>query len=351
MKENIIFLDKLKKAINNEDENKTEIKDLISSNNDIYLIDKKNLETEIIIKKNNENIKNIKIYLDYDYLAKLRSKIQIKEEYLFNDKENNLIKKENEKDIFIKGILNNNNEIEIINVKQYILECNSKEIGKYLYAPNKTLDDLRKFLSLNFDYSFIVTGFIFNNKIPIIEEKDKKIKDCYNNTIHIEFNNKDYAAADSVINELKQFKIYLDDKELVKININKYKNLKDLRNEINKNKVLNENFYFQDINNNIIIPNKKEENYIIKKIANSNDCIYLYINNEIMLYIYYNNHYVTNININENKKLIELRNEINIKTKNSYKFYFIKNTTEDENFFENKTNNLQFYQMIIMKRI
>ena len=87
---------------------------------------------------------------------------------------------------------------------------------------------------------FIITGFfVFKNKIPINEEKNKKIKDCYNNTIYIEFNNKDYAAADSVINELKQFKIYLDNKELVKININEYKNLKDLRNEINKNKLLN----------------------------------------------------------------------------------------------------------------
>jgi len=174
LKENYIFLDKLKKPIKNENENKIEIKDIISNNNDIYLIDKKNLETEIFIIKNNEIIENIKINLDYDYLTKLRSKIQIKEEYLFSNKESNLIKKENEKDIFIKNILNNNNEIEIINVKQYILECNSKKLGEFLYAPNKTLDNLRKFLSLKSDYSFITTKFlVFENKISTTEEKEK----------------------------------------------------------------------------------------------------------------------------------------------------------------------------------
>ena len=52
------------------------------------------------------------------------------------------------------------------------------------------------------------------------------------------------------------------------------------------------------------------------------------MNNDITLFIYINSRFNDKININENKKLIELKNEIAKKLNISNQFYFVHNFSE-----------------------
>ena len=164
-------------------------------------------------------------------------------------------------------------------------------------------------------------------------EKIKKIKDISNkNIIYIGNDNKNYGAAESASTEQIELKIFLNEKLLTKMKIDKNKNLKDLREDLRtniflKNKRIENIIFIENLKQ--IIKKEKEEYYTINKIAIKNN---IYMKNEdININIFFKNHKIDNMNIDENKNISELRNIISSKIHcDINNFYFIKNSNDNK---------------------
>ena len=247
---------------------------------------------------NGEKI-GINIPIDYgtNYLNEIRTiilshKSNINKNFVFLDKNNNIIKKESENSIYLALITNNNNINIKEEIKKYYFRLKKKIIFDDKLNPKETLSNIRKKYK-----KFIPDEVIFlNSKKEKIYKKDENSKKIEEIVIKNKSNNNIENMIDLQFDK-KKYKIYIN-KKCYNFYFFENSSIFDIRYFL-ENNILDKNtfnlpFLFLNTNKNYeVIDEKKEKNIEIKEITNEK--------NEIIF---------TNKLI-ENSKYITIQNNIN----------------------------------------
>jgi len=215
---------------------------------------------------------NIPINYGTNFLYEIRTFIlslssNINKNFVFLDKNNNIIKKESENSIYLALITNNNNIYIKEEIKKYYFRLNKTIIFDDKLYPTETLSNIRKKYKI-----FIPDEAIFLNskKEKIYDENSKKIEEI---VIKKKNNNNIVNVIDlqsDKKNILKEYKIYINNK-CENFYFLDNSSLFDIRNFLekiisNKNII---NLSFLNANKNYEIINKNnEKNIKIKEITN-----------------------------------------------------------------------------------
>lgn len=237
------FLDK-GICLEENEESKWEIQDILFIENDLKTISIFNCEEE------NNFHRNIKFYDSEKLLFKYKLDINknldevrdvvcknIKKDFNFMKKKNEINENE-ESEYLLKDIIKDDEvRLKIINENQQVIKEESSFIkfklnGKELFANkinhNSTLFEIRRtFTSIPDDAKFIKDEF------PVADERDIKIEDILKDNEFILLKNGDgenkTAPTAQVINEMKKYKIYLNNKFLKFYKFKEKTTLDDIR--------------------------------------------------------------------------------------------------------------------------